>query len=86
MSTRVHSQNVLAIYDFDMRFTFLVAGGPGSAHDTLVLNHTLRNFGDVFPIPPLGKYYLVDSGYPNRTEYLTLFKGSTYHISEFRLR
>jgi hypothetical protein len=28
----------------------------------------------------------VDSGYPNRTGYLTPFKGSTYHIPEFRNR
>ena len=34
----------------------------------------------------LGKYYLVDSGYPNRTGYLAPFKGSTYHLPEFRLR
>jgi hypothetical protein len=32
------------------------------------------------------KYYLVDSGYPNRTGYLAPFKGSTYHIPEFRHR
>jgi hypothetical protein len=34
----------------------------------------------------IGKYYLVDSGYPNRQVYLAPFKGSTYHIQEFRLR
>jgi hypothetical protein len=34
----------------------------------------------------LGKYYLVDSGYPNRTGYLAPYKGSTYHLPEFRLR
>jgi hypothetical protein len=28
------SQNLLAICDFDLRFTFVVAGWPGSAHDT----------------------------------------------------
>lgn len=33
-----------------------------------------------------GKYYLVDSGYPNRIGYLAPFKGSTYHLPEFRLR
>ena len=33
-----------------------------------------------------GKYYLVDSGYANRTGYLAPFKGSTYHLPEFRLR
>ena len=32
------------------------------------------------------KYYLVDSGYPNRTGYLAPFKGSTYHLPEFRIR
>jgi hypothetical protein len=33
-----------------------------------------------------GKYYLVDSGYPNRTGYLAPYKGSTYHLPEFYLR
>nr|XP_045089407.1 uncharacterized protein LOC123497194 [Aegilops tauschii subsp. strangulata] len=79
------SQNVLAVCDFDMRFTFVVAGWPGCAHDTRVLNHALAHFPS-FPIPPKGKYYLVDSGYPNRTGYLAPFKGSTYHLPEFRLR
>lgn len=37
------SQNMLAICDFDMRFTFAVAGWPGSAHDTRILNHALEN-------------------------------------------
>jgi hypothetical protein len=65
---------------------FLVAGWPGCAHDTRVLNHVLTNFSDEFPIPPSGKYYLVDSGYPNRTGSLAPFKESTYYILEFRLR
>jgi hypothetical protein len=34
----------------------------------------------------LGKYYLVDSGYPNQTGYLASYKGSTYHLPEFHLR
>jgi hypothetical protein len=48
------SQNILAIYDFDMRYTFVVAGWSGSAHDTLILYHALTNFGDQFPKPPVG--------------------------------
>lgn len=32
------SQNVLAICDFDMRFTFVVAGWPESVHDMRVFN------------------------------------------------
>ncbi|XP_066365210.1 uncharacterized protein [Miscanthus floridulus] len=79
------SQNVLAIFDFDMRFTFAVTGWSGSAHDTRILNHALANFPS-FPVPPKGKYYLMESGYPNRTGYLAPFKGSTYHIPEFRNR
>ncbi|CAN6223028.1 unnamed protein product, partial [Urochloa humidicola] len=53
--------------------------------DTRILNHALANFSS-FPFPPKGKYYLVDSGYPNRLGYLAPFKGSTYHIPEFRAR
>ena len=49
------SQNVLAICDFDMRFTFAVAGWPGSVHDMRVFNDALRKYGDNFPHPPLGK-------------------------------
>jgi hypothetical protein len=79
------SQNVLAICDFGMRFTFVVAGWPGSAHDTRILKHALTNFGDEFPKPPPGKYYLVDYGYPNRIGYLAPLKRSTNHILEFRL-
>jgi hypothetical protein len=41
---------VLAICDFDMRFTFVVASWPGAAHDTHILNHTLVNF-PLFPVP-----------------------------------
>ena len=49
------SQNVLAVCDFDMRFTFVVAGWPGSTHDTRVLNHALTKFADQFPVPPKGR-------------------------------
>lgn len=79
------SQNILAICDFDMRFIFVVAGWPGSAHDSRILSHALANFPS-FHVPPKGKYYLVDCGYPNRTGYLVPFKGTTYHIPEFRHR
>jgi hypothetical protein len=47
------SQNVLAICDFDMRFTFAVAGWPGSAHDSRILSHALANFPS-FLVPPKG--------------------------------
>src|SRR5688572_24600737 len=31
-----------------------------------------------------GKYYLVDSGYPNRKGYLAPYKGQKYHITEWQ--
>jgi hypothetical protein len=50
------SQNVLAICDFDMRFTFVVAGWPGSVHDMRVFNDAIQKYGDKFPHPPQGKF------------------------------
>ena len=32
----------------------------------------------------VGKFYLVDSGYLNRTGYLALYKETKYHLQEFR--
>ena len=43
------SQNVLAICDFDLRFTFIVAGWPGSVHDMRVFKAALDKFGSLFP-------------------------------------
>jgi hypothetical protein len=31
----------------------------------------------------LGKYYVVDAGYPNRIGYLAPYKGERYHLSEW---
>ena len=78
------SQNVMAVCDFDMRFTFVVTGWPGSAHDTRVFLDTLVTYKESFPHPPQGKYYLVDSGYPNRKGYLAPYKGQRYHVPEWQ--
>lgn len=48
------SQNVLAIVDFDRRFTFMVAGVPGSVHDAKVLQGAQEKYGPKFPHPPAG--------------------------------
>jgi len=48
------SQNVMAVCDFDMRFTFVVTGWPGSVHDTRVLLDTQVTYKDQFPKPPNG--------------------------------
>jgi hypothetical protein len=77
------SQNVMAICDFDMRFTFVVAGWPGSVHDMRVFKDAIGKYEDRFPHPPEGKFYLVDSGYPNRIGYLAPYKGTQYHLPKF---
>ena len=50
------SQNVLAICDFDMRFTFVVAGWPGSVHDTRVWTDARPHFPN-YPHPPIGNLF-----------------------------
>ena len=67
-----------------MRFTFVLVGWPGSVHDTRVFNDARYRFGDKFPKPPPNKFYVVDSGYPNRPGYLSPYKGLTYHFQEYR--
>ena len=47
------SQNVMAICDFDMRFTFAVTGWAGSVHDTRVWTDARPHF-DNYPHPPTG--------------------------------
>ena len=47
-------QNVLAICDFNMFFTFVWAGWKGVAHDSRVLSETMRNPENNFLIPPPG--------------------------------
>jgi hypothetical protein len=106
--TGIPTQNVLVVCDFDMRFTYVAAGQPGSLHDTSVLYHALEADVDVFPHPPqgtiffimsllmyicmhklilfyicVGKYYVVDAGYPNRLGYLAPYKGERYHLPEW---
>ena len=50
------TQNVLAVCDFDMRFTFVLARWPGSVHDMRVFNDALTKYNHVFPHPPTGKH------------------------------
>ena len=44
------TQNVMAAVDFDMKFTYVLAGWEGSAHDALILADAIeRNDGFVVP-------------------------------------
>ncbi|XP_039835241.1 uncharacterized protein LOC120696167 [Panicum virgatum] len=44
----------------------------------------LHRYSDNFPRPPPGKFYLVDSGYPNRSGYLAPYKGVRYHQDDWK--
>ncbi|XP_040382133.1 uncharacterized protein LOC102705645 isoform X1 [Oryza brachyantha] len=77
------TQNVLAVCDFDMRFTYVSTGQPWSMHDTSVLYNAIRVDESFFPHPPQGKFYVVDAGYPNLPGYLCPYKGERYHMPEW---
>jgi len=53
--TGIPTQNVLAVCDFDMRFTYVSTGQPGSMHDTSVLYNALSVDEKFFLHPPKGK-------------------------------
>ena len=73
------TQNVLAVVDFRMNFTYLLTGWEGTAHDGRVLWDALQNKG--FSVPD-GKYYVADAGYSNCHETLTPYKKVRYHLRE----
>ena len=45
------TQNVLAAMDFDIRFTYVLAGWEGSAYDALILSDALER-DDGLRVPP----------------------------------
>ncbi|XP_028790499.1 uncharacterized protein LOC114746446 [Neltuma alba] len=78
------TQNVMAVCDWDMCFTFVLARWEGSAHDARIFDHALTTPSMNFPHPPQGKYYLVDAGYPTPMGYLGPYRRERYHLPDFR--
>ncbi|XP_059635445.1 uncharacterized protein LOC132277619 [Cornus florida] len=78
------TQNLMVVCDFDIMFTYVVAGWEGSANDSKILNKIINNEDLHFPMPPEGKYYLVDSGYANQPDFLAPYRGQRYHFQEYR--
>jgi hypothetical protein len=54
------TQNVLAAVDFDLRFTYVLAGWEGSTHDALILSDALERPNGL-TVPPGTTHYLLDS-------------------------
>lgn len=77
--------NVLMVVSFDGMIRYVNAGCEGSSHDLPVLQHSIVEPKFDLPHPSSGKYYLVDSTYPNTIGYLACYKesGVRYHIPEF---
>ncbi|PKU61791.1 uncharacterized protein LOC110103944 isoform X1 [Dendrobium catenatum] len=67
-------QKVLAVCDFNMCFTFVVAGWEGSTEDGTILNQVISDPAHNFPAPLKGKYYLVNCRCPMRRGFLQPYR------------
>ncbi|XP_035539801.1 protein ALP1-like isoform X1 [Juglans regia] len=76
------SQNVLAVCDFDMKFTFIYAGWEDTAHDARLFMDALSRPGIDFPLPPEGYYYLVDFAFPCTRGFMPPYPRVRYHRSD----
>ncbi|GAV56836.1 LOW QUALITY PROTEIN: DDE_4 domain-containing protein, partial [Cephalotus follicularis] len=74
------TQNVLSTIIFDLKFTYVLAGWEGSAHDSRILNSALLRYR---AIQPTGKFYLGDVGYGVRPGIISPYRGVRYHLNEF---
>ncbi|CAL5335413.1 unnamed protein product [Camellia sinensis] len=45
------TQNILVVYDFDMRFIFMSCGWEGSMHDSRIFKKIIENEHAPFPYP-----------------------------------
>nr|XP_051202500.1 protein ALP1-like [Lolium perenne] len=77
-------KNVLAVADFDMRFTYVFARWEGSAHDASILSDSLTS-PDGLQISE-GKFYLGDARYACRPGILPPFMKTRYYLNEFTPR
>ncbi|KAL0429595.1 UNVERIFIED_CONTAM: hypothetical protein Sradi_0585500 [Sesamum radiatum] len=80
------TQNILAVVDFNMCFTFVWAGWEGAAHDNRIFGEAIRRLDLNFPLPKGKKYYLVDAGYSHMPGYMGPLRGDNirYHLEDFR--
>ncbi|XP_072062003.1 protein ALP1-like [Arachis hypogaea] len=68
------TQNILAAYGFDMKFTYVLSGWEGTTSDSRILKDALRTF------------YLGDAGFMLKFGILTLYRGVRYHLKEYSVR
>ncbi|WCJ29879.1 hypothetical protein M5689_011482 [Euphorbia peplus] len=75
------TQNVLAACNFDLKFTYVLAGWEGTASDSRIIKDALSR--DLPLKIPEGKYYLVDAGFMLRSGLITPYRGERYHLKEY---
>ncbi|XP_021762193.1 uncharacterized protein LOC110726959 [Chenopodium quinoa] len=73
------TQNMLGAVDFDMKFTYVLAGWEGSSHDSKVLQDALKRGFKVSK----GKYYLADAGYGERKGCMPPYRRIRYYLKEY---
>ncbi|KAF3439352.1 hypothetical protein FNV43_RR17629 [Rhamnella rubrinervis] len=74
--------NVLGVCNRDLEFIFVFPSWEGSAPDSRVLRDIInRPYGLKVSN---GCYYLVNAGYTNDERFFTSYKGTRYHLSEWR--
>ncbi|KAH9792262.1 DDE Tnp4 domain-containing protein [Citrus sinensis] len=74
--------NVLGVCSRDMKFIFVMPGWEGFASNSRVLRDALNKSTGLKV--PTGYYYLVDAGYTNAEGFFIPYKGTGYHLSEWR--
>jgi hypothetical protein len=75
------SFNCFACCTFDFRFSSILVGWEGSAHDGRVLADAISKGFPTYP----DQYYLADAGYSLSTQFLTPYRGVRYHLKEWGL-
>ncbi|XP_024021189.1 uncharacterized protein LOC112091525 [Morus notabilis] len=63
-----------------MKFTYILTGWEGSAHDARVLKDAVDKPKFKFPRPP------PDAAYANNDCFLAPYRGGTYHLPDYRRR
>ena len=73
------SQNVLAVCDFDMKFTYVLSGWEGSAANSTIYADAWQKG---LSLPP-GKFFLADAGFPLCDTLITPYRSTRYHLKEW---
>ncbi|KAK2664712.1 hypothetical protein Ddye_003286 [Dipteronia dyeriana] len=76
--------NALGVCSRDMIFTFILSGWEGSASDSRVLRDALTRPTGLKVPTVICCYYLVDGIYTNGEGFLAPYRGTRYHLSEWR--